>query len=290
MLDLSIKILEIIFIILVVLFILAMINYLKQSKGARPIRILRKMANINKRKINKKNVYIITPKEKLEKSPTILYFHGGAYVGGITKKHWRFIFEILKDTNATFIFPDYPLIPKNTYKDVFNIAEQIYKEMIKEHSFILMGDSAGGGISLALTQKMGMEEIKQPSKTILISPWLDVSMKNKEIDEIQKYDKELNKITLKLAGEVYCGKEGVYNYLVSPINGPVDKLNNLYIFTGTYDILNPDVKILLKKINKEKVYLYEKEKAIHNWIIEDTKNSKEDYEKLIEKILEKRES
>lgn len=72
--------------------------------------------------------------------------------------------------------------------------------------------------------------------------------------------------------------------MVSPINGPVDKINNLYIFTGTYDILNPDVNVLKEKMKNKKIFIYEKEKAIHNWILELDK-SEDDYQEVIKAIL-----
>ena len=81
-----------------------------------------------------------------------------------------------------------------------------------------MGDSAGGGMALALTQKIGKEELTKPSKTILISPWLDVTMENSEIKKVQEKDKMLNAEILKLAGISYAREENdTKNYLVSPI-------------------------------------------------------------------------
>ena len=156
--------------------------------------------------------------------------------------------------------------------------------------FVVMGDSAGGGLALALMQKMGEENIKMPNQTILISPWLDVRMNNPEIEKISKNDPMLNKSALKLAGENYAGKDGINSYLVNPIEGPLDKIKNVSIFTGTYDILNPDVKILKERADQagNKIDIYETEKATHIWLLykyKDKKNDKlveEPYNKMIE--------
>lgn len=53
---------------------------------------------------------------------------------------------------------------------------------------ILMGDSAGGGFVLALAQFMKQEEVPQPSQLILLSPWLDLSLSNPNIKEIDPSD------------------------------------------------------------------------------------------------------
>ncbi len=240
---------------------------------------IEKTCQLKTEKFMKRNIFIVTPKNKEKSNITILYFHGGSYVAEATQEHWKFIEQIVKDTGATVILPDYPLTPKYTYKDVFKMAVPLYKEMIERldsNYFILMGDSAGGGLGLALEEKIGEENLPMPAKTILISPWLDVRLTNPAIDEIQKKDKELNKETLKLAGIAYAGEEGINSYLVNPIEGDLSKLKNVTILTGTHDILNADVKVLKEKAEKigSSIEVKEYEGAGHIWMIE--KNSKQE--------------
>ena len=87
---------------------------------------------------------------------------------------------------------------------------------------------------------------------------------------MQKKDKELNKETLKLAGIAYAGGEGnLNNFLVSPIEGDISKIKNLTIFTGTNDILNPDVHKLEERAKEQggNIEIKEYEGAGHIWII-----------------------
>lgn len=223
-----------------------------------------------------RNIFIVKPKNKEKSELTILYFHGGSYVAEATKQHWDFIEKIVNDTGATVILPDYPLTPKYNYKDVFKMVVPLYKEIIDKidtKQLILMGDSAGGGLGLALEEKIGEENLPMPAKTILISPWLDVRLTNPSINEVEKNDKELNKETLKLAGIAYAGDDGINSYLVNPIEGDLSKLKNVTILIGTYDILNPDVKLLKEKAQTVGVQIdiKEYEQASHIWMIE--KNS-----------------
>lgn len=221
-----------------------------------------------------RKIFIITPKNREKSNKKILYFHGGSYMAEASEKHWKFIEKIVKDTGATIILPDYPLTPKYNYKDVFKMIEPLYKEItdrIDTEELILMGDSAGGGLGLALEEKLGEEDVPMPSKTILISPWLDVRLTNPEIDEVQKNDKELNKETLKLAGIAYAGNDGINSYLVNPIDGELSHLKNITILIGTRDILNPDVKKLKKKAETIGITIEVKEyeQAGHIWMIEE---------------------
>ena len=241
-----------------------------------------------------RKVFILTPKNTQKTNKVILYLHGGSYVAETSSDHWNFLEKVVNDTGATIILPDYPLTPKYTYKDVFTMITPLYKEIIEEvdiNNLILMGDSAGGGMALALAERMGEENIQMPNKTILISPWLDVRLQNPEIDEVQKRDKELNKETLKLAGVAYAGEDGIDNYLVNPIDGNLSKLKNVTILTGTNDILNPDVHVLQEKAKQigVNIEIKEYESAGHIWIINN--NSSEElvqkgYEDLINLVNE----
>ena len=226
-----------------------------------------------------RNIFIVTPKNKQKSNLKILYFHGGSYVAEATEQHWQFIEQIVNDTGATIIFPDYPLTPKYNYKDVFKMVVPLYKEIIDRidsNYFVLMGDSAGAGLGLALEERIAQDNLTMPAKTILISPWLDVRLTNPAIDEVQKNDKQLNKETLRLAGLAYAGEDGIQSYLVNPIEGDLSKLKNITILTGTHDILNPDVHKLKEKAEREgtSIEIKEYEQASHIWVIE--KNSSEE--------------
>lgn len=241
---------------------------------------------IDQKKYEKRNVFILTPKNTNKTDLTILYFHGGSYMAEITKEHWDFLEKVINDTGATVILPDYPLTPKYNYQDVFNMIEPLYKEIINKvnpDNLIVMGDSAGGGMALALEEKVSNEGIALPSKTILISPWLDARLENPEIEGVQKNDKQLNKDTLKLAGIAYANPDGIDSYLVNPIDGDLSKLKNVTIFTGTYDILNPDVHVLKERAEAQgaNIEIKEYDTKKHIWIL---KEYGEGYNDLIESL------
>ena len=126
--------------------------------------------NVEIKEYSGRKVFIVNPKEQNKSEQTILYIHGGAYMAEVTKDHWDFIKKIVEDTNATVIVPDYPLAPKYTYKEVFNMMEPLYKEIVSKvdmEKFIVMGDSAGGGLALALEEKLSQEEIENLLKEVI---------------------------------------------------------------------------------------------------------------------------
>ena len=280
-------------IILIIAIIMLIISFFLimdiESKAPEEVQI---DCNLETEEFIGRKVFIITPKNEQKSEKVILYLHGGSYVAETSSNHWKFLEKLVKDTNATIILPDYPLTPKYTYKDVFTMITPLYKEIIEEvstNNLILMGDSAGGGMSLALLERLSEENIEMPYKTILMSPWLDVRLENPEIDNVQKYDKDLNKESLKIAGIAYAGKDGIDSYLVNPIDGDLSKLKNITIFTGTYDILNPDVHVLDEKAKKVNVSLEikEYEGAGHIWFINNNSGKELEeagYQDLLEEV------
>ncbi len=254
---------------------------------------IKKNCNVEIERFMGRKIFIIRPKNENISQKKILYFHGGSYIAEMSNNHWNFIEQLVLDTGMTVIIPDYPLAPKYTYKDVFKMVKPLYKEILEEvksNDLILMGDSAGGGLSLALIEEMAKENYELPEKTILISPWLDAKLENPQIEKVQKLDKELNKDTLKIAGIAYAGgEENLNNFLVSPIEGNLSKLKNLIIFTGSNDILTPDMYKLQEKGKKENVEIKinEYQGAGHIWLI--TKKAEESiikkgYDDLLEEI------
>ena len=241
-----------------------------------------------------RKVFTITQKNTEEDgiSKYIVYFHGGSYMAEATQNHWDFLEQLVKDTGYTVIMPDYPLAPKNTYKEVYAMVEPLYKEIIEKvgnDNVIFMGDSAGGGLALGLYEKIAEENVGLPNKTILISPWLDVRLQNENIQVVEKNDTVLNKEALRIAGIAYAGADGIDSYLVNPIEGNLSTLKNIKIWIGTYDILEPDCQLLQEKAQEVggDVEIKEYEQAKHIWLIDknsDDTITEEAYQDLLEEL------
>ncbi|MEJ5273368.1 MAG: alpha/beta hydrolase [Spirochaetota bacterium] len=218
------------------------------------IEILDKLnIEILKRNNKGRKVWVISRKGK-EAQFVILYLHGGSYILNITIQHWRFIEMLAKRINATFIVPDYPLAPKYSCKDTYDLMDRLYENILSiypDKRIIFMGDSAGGGLALGFAQKIKNEWKRNPEKIMLFSPWLDVTMENPYINLIDKYDVMLNVEGLKKAGKLYAGDFDLKDYRVSPIYGNFENLGEISIFTGTHDVLYADI-IRLKSMLKEK--------------------------------------
>jgi acetyl esterase/lipase len=226
---------------------------------------------ISTTEVNDRKVFTISSVEK-KSGKYILFLHGGGYINNIFGPHWDFAAQLVRETGCTVIIPDYPLAPSLTYVDAFAMLDKIYKNLllnVDPENIIFMGDSAGGGLALAFAEKNSVEGMSQPEQIILISPWLDVSMTNPEIKEIQKQDPILSARTLVMAGKVWAGNSDTKNYLVSPIYGDLKGLPKVSVFIGTSDILVADCRKLKTLMEQQSIPMnyFEYPKMFHDWVM-----------------------
>lgn len=255
-----------------------------------PPKEIKKVCHVAQRNFKGRNVFTLTPKVgKSQKH--ILYLHGGAYVQNFVKQHWKFLSMLVEQTHCTITAPDYPLAPKHSCHDSFDMMVPLYKEIILHagaSDTILMGDSAGGGFALALAQTMRVENMPQPGKIILLSPWLDITLKNPEIRTIDPVDPFLGVAGLRKAGIAYAGDMDVNNFLLSPVNGPLDGLGKISLFIGSSDILAADARKLnlLMKAKGVDINYREFKDMVHVWMLLNFRESKQARMEIVKLINE----
>lgn len=178
----------------------------------------------------------------------ILYLHGGAYVNEIQNMHIIFCDKLAEKANATVFAPIYPLAPNHTYEETYEIVENLYNLLLKfEKPITIMGDSAGGGLSVAFCEYLAKSELAQPQHLILISPWVDVSMSG-DYDDYIDLDPMLGADGLREMGKAWAGDLDTKDYKVSPLFGNIEKLPQTTIFVGTHEILYPDIIEFFNKL------------------------------------------
>ena len=236
-----------------------------------PPRFIQRVFDCQKNVIDGHPVWTIQPKKG---TPTnhILFFHGGAYVQTFTYFHWRFIAQIVLTQGCAVHAPNYPLAPQSKANETIHMTLRTYQHILAQDScekIILMGDSAGGGLALALTQLIRDQELCPPVHTIMLSPWLDIRLNNPVIPEIDKVDPLLKVEGLIEAGRSYAGELPPDHPFVSPITGNLENLPPISIFIGTHDILYPDcvkLKNELQALGNQGIY-YEAEGMLHDWVL-----------------------
>jgi len=258
------------------------------SESNEPPKYITLRFNVVKKEVNGYPYYVIKPFKKVEQKH-ILFIHGGGYVFEIMALEWKFIARLLLSLHCTIIVPMYPLTPKHQYQEVFDMMVTIYEEIIltvKPKDIVVMGDSAGGGISLALAELLKEKNLTQPGNIILISPALDMSFSNPEIKEVEELDPISAVPGLVDITKWYGGEKGSQNYLVSPIYGNFEGLGKISLFIGTDDILYPDARKFKNIVDEKgiKINYHEYSSMIHIWPLFSFPESKKAKKQIIEII------
>lgn len=204
----------------------------------------------------------------------IIYLHGGAYAVGVKPYHFYLMYDLSKALNGRITLIDYPLAPEFNVEMIFPKVLEAYKSIVEvsgDKELILIGDSAGGGMALALSMYLrDMEDLVYfPKKIVLYSPWLDVTLSNPEIEIYEKNDFVLNKKALQDIGRVYAGSLNLKDYLISPLYGNLNHLGEIGIFYGSGELFFPDCKYFCDQSNLigTKIKDFEYEHMPHDWII-----------------------
>lgn len=253
-----------------------------------PSKRLHRKYLIAKRTINSHLVWTISPKQNASEKH-VIYLHGGAYVNSFAPQHWDFMSKLVDMLHCTVTAPNYPHAPEHHVNDVFALMLPLYNELAANAgsaNITIMGDSSGGGISLALAQRLREDGHAQPGHVVLLSPWLDATLSNPEIAEFDKIDPFLGVEGLKYGGAVYARDVDPKSYLVSPVYGSLKDLAPVTLFIGTRDILYPDCRKLRDKAATEGVRLdyREYDQMVHNWMLGPMPEAKHAIAAIVETI------
>ncbi len=113
------------------------------------------------------------------KPGVILYLHGGAYIIGSPGTYWELAGRLARQTGHRLYLPDYPLAPESPAPAAFHAAVASWEALLgygyRPHEIIIAGDSAGGGLALALLAHV-LAEGQRPAGIVAFSPWTDLTL------------------------------------------------------------------------------------------------------------------
>jgi acetyl esterase/lipase len=224
-----------------------------RARPARPSAWMWRKLDISLEQRYGHEIYTVAPRSGAS-TGNVIYFHGGAYVEGILRWHWGFIARMVKRLGMTFTVPLYPRAPKHDCAAASAFVLAIYRDLLARYpqsQVIVMGDSAGGGLTMSLAMQAISAGINRPAGLVLLSPWLDVTTSDPMQQEIERVDPLLMCAGLKAAGRWYAGAMATDDPRVSPLHGPIAGLPPILVFCGTHDILVTDARRLAERAAAE---------------------------------------
>jgi cation diffusion facilitator CzcD-associated flavoprotein CzcO/acetyl esterase/lipase len=105
---------------------------------------------------------------------SVLFLHGGAYCVGSPRTHRALAAWLARDSGLPVVVPDYRLAPEHPFPAALDDALAAYDALIAQGPVLIAGDSAGGGLALALAVQVRDTGRPAPAGLALLSPWVDL--------------------------------------------------------------------------------------------------------------------
>ncbi|MBQ2945130.1 MAG: alpha/beta hydrolase [Clostridia bacterium] len=192
----------------------------------------------------------------------VLYLHGGAYVSGGISYAKSFGGTLAALLFAPVLCVNYRKAPEHPYPAALEDAFAAYlrlREAYPNKRIAVIGESAGGGLSLALGLKIKEQKGIMPDLFAVISPWSDLSFSGVSYMTNTKTDPTLNEESLKHFASLYIANDDPKNPFISPIYGDFSGFPPVLIIAGTEELLHSDslltASALIKGGVKHELYL-----------------------------------
>jgi acetyl esterase/lipase len=175
-------------------------------------------------------------------APVLLYLHGGGYFACSPRTHRPITAAFAKRGFSVFV-PDYRLAPEHAFPAAIEDAQAVWTALLAEHApaaLSIAGDSAGGGLALALLLALRDKNAALPAAACLFSPWTDLAGTGASITTNAGRDAMFWAPGLGSAAKLYLGDTPATTPLASPLYADLTGLPPLLIHVGEREILRDD--------------------------------------------------
>jgi monoterpene epsilon-lactone hydrolase len=181
--------------------------------------------------------YVFAPRG-VEPELTIYHLHGGSYTSGLHHLHTTYAGRLARALGARVVLPDYPLAPEHTWQDSHDALVDDLARRTAAGPVVLTGDSAGGGMAMAVAAALRDRGAPPPTHMVLVSPWGDSTVSTPDTREFQHVDPWLSLSKLELYSQWWAGsREDLGRAEVSPALHELHDLPPTLMFCGTRDLL-----------------------------------------------------
>jgi RND superfamily putative drug exporter len=218
---------------------------------------LTRLCAVEQTRIGGHTVFTLTPKVG-GRGAELIYTHGGAYVNPLVRPHWALLRSLIAASGVTVTVPLYGLAPEHSVEDAIPFLQGVYEQVLvrsRDRRPYLGGDSSGGALALIQARRYRTLGLPEPAGLVLVSPWVDVTMTNPAIPELEKRDPTLAAAGMAAAGRLWAGARGGLDPDVSPLFADMSGLPDVRIVQGDRDILAADADLLDRRLRDAGVHV-----------------------------------
>ena len=195
--------------------------------------------------------------DDVEPHTALLYLHGGAYVVGSALAYQHLAGQLADRARAATFVPDYRLAPEHPFPAAVDDAKAAYVALrdLGYTTVVLVGDSAGGGLTLVLlalaVAAANSGTGLRPRGAVVMSPWTDLALTGESMETHAEADPVLTKDALATCAHLYLGDHDPHDPLVSPLYGNLAGLPPVMIHVGADEILLDDSRRCADRLETE---------------------------------------
>lgn len=196
---------------------------------------------------------LLKSKEGAREDYIILQLHGGGYIGAM-RNAYRTFAGLYNEMGCgmSVLTIDYRVAPEDPYPAALEDAVAAFDWLTghgwKEKQIIVAGDSAGGGLALALCMYLKDRGSELPAGIIAMSPWTDLTASGPSYEE--NYDKDPlfgNTRDSLIYNRDYVGENDPRNPYISPMFGEYEGFPPMLIQVGSIEMLLSDSETVARK-------------------------------------------
>ena len=194
---------------------------------------------------------LLTPKAA-DNGEVVLQLHGGGYIAKIRNAYRDFAVRYSKIDQYRVLSVDYRVAPQHPYPAAFQDAIEAYRWLLYSgfsgDRIILAGDSAGGGLVLALAMYLRDQSMPLPKKLVMMSPWTDLTASGPSYQENYENDPLFgNTRESMIYNGDYAGKQDPKLPYISPLFGDFHGLPPMLFQVGSLEMLLSDSVLAAQK-------------------------------------------
>ncbi|WP_337188346.1 alpha/beta hydrolase [Phenylobacterium sp.] len=175
---------------------------------------------------------------------TMLYLHGGAYTMGSPRSHRPLVARLAEAARTVAVAIDYRLGPEHRFPAAVDDAVAAYRALLdggaEPQRVVVVGDSAGGGLAMALALALKRDGLPQPAGWFVISPWADLTQSGASYASKTASDPTISKPRLDENARAYLGGLDPRDPLASPVFGDFEGVSPVLIQVGSEEALLSD--------------------------------------------------
>ncbi|BBG04653.1 MULTISPECIES: alpha/beta hydrolase [Pseudonocardia] len=180
----------------------------------------------------------------------VIYLHGGGYLVGSAVSHRPLVAGLARATGTPVHVPAYRLAPEHPFPAALDDALAVWHALRAAghpaERIAVAGDSAGGGLAMALLLRLRADGEELPGALGLISPWLDLTCTADAMSRNAPTDAMLDPGWLPSAASDYAGRHTGAPEL-RPLDADLAGLPPLHVVAGADEILVDDSDTLVER-------------------------------------------